>query len=222
MYRGLVVLVVAFSLIASTASAQGRGGGRGGGAAAPEAPRVLGPAPPLPQQPAGFVQPARCGRDAHLSAHLTFPRLAREGEICETRLGLVYLNNTVGVVALLRVRKGEETLGEIHVMSQPDIVGPVSVERRSFQLKEDLPAGEWTLAVRAGALAIACNGKELGRASLETGTTPIRDTTPASAPDRCEPGSGSPSPTPRVGGTRSCWPRAGCSTPRRAASPTTT
>ena len=57
MYRGLVVLVVAFFLIAATASAQGRGGGRGGGAAAPEAPRVLGPAPPLPQQPAGFVQP---------------------------------------------------------------------------------------------------------------------------------------------------------------------
>ena len=45
MYRGLVVLVVAFSVSAATASAQGRGGGRGGGAAA-EAPRVLGPAPP--------------------------------------------------------------------------------------------------------------------------------------------------------------------------------
>ncbi len=54
MYRGLV-LVVAFFLVANTASAQGRGGGRGGGA--PEAPRMLGPAPPLPQPPAGFVQP---------------------------------------------------------------------------------------------------------------------------------------------------------------------
>ncbi len=56
MPRGLIVLAVAFSLVAATVSAQGRGGGRGG-AAAPEAPRVLGPAPPLPQQPAGFVQP---------------------------------------------------------------------------------------------------------------------------------------------------------------------
>ena len=38
MYRGFV-FVVAFSLIAVTAAAQGRGGGRGGGAA--EAPRVM-------------------------------------------------------------------------------------------------------------------------------------------------------------------------------------
>ena len=57
MYRGLVVLVAVFSFIGATASAQGRGGGRGGGAAAAEAPRILGPAPPLPQQPPGFVQP---------------------------------------------------------------------------------------------------------------------------------------------------------------------
>jgi len=57
MYRGLVILVVALLSIPVASFAQGRGGGRGGGAAAPEAPRVLGPAPPLPQQPAGFVQP---------------------------------------------------------------------------------------------------------------------------------------------------------------------
>src|SRR4029079_17383432 len=57
MYRGLVVLIVVLLSIPVAASAQGRGGGRGVGAAAPEAPRVLGPAPPLPQQPAGFIQP---------------------------------------------------------------------------------------------------------------------------------------------------------------------
>jgi hypothetical protein len=123
--------------------------------------------------PAGYVLPVRAGRDAHLAVKLTFPRLAREGEMSETRLGLVYLNNTVGVVAMLRTRKGDRTLGEIHVMSQPDIVGPVSVTRRSIELEEDLPSGEWTLAVRSGALTIACDGKELGRASLETKTSPI-------------------------------------------------
>ena len=123
--------------------------------------------------PAGYVQPVRTGRDAHLAARLTFPRLAKEGEMSETRLGLVYLNNTVGVVALLRTRKGEKTLGEIHVMSQPDIVGQVSVARRSIKLEEDLPSGEWTFAVRAGALTIACDGKELGRACFETKISPI-------------------------------------------------
>ncbi|HUE70267.1 MAG TPA: tetratricopeptide repeat protein, partial [Pirellulaceae bacterium] len=123
--------------------------------------------------PAGYVLPVRAGRDAHLAVKLTFPRLAREGEMSETRLGLVYLNNTVGVVAMLRTRKGDRTLGEIHVMSQPDIVGPVSVTRRSIKLEEDLPSGEWTLAVRSGALTIACDGKELGRASLETKIAPI-------------------------------------------------
>ncbi|HEX5106887.1 MAG TPA: hypothetical protein VFV95_00510 [Vicinamibacterales bacterium] len=55
MSRSLAVFVAVFILTAATASAQGRGGGRGGGAA--DAPRVLGPAPPLPQQPRGFVQP---------------------------------------------------------------------------------------------------------------------------------------------------------------------
>ncbi len=123
--------------------------------------------------PTAFVQPARAGRDAHLSVRMSWPRLAKDGDTSETRLGLVYLNNTVGVVALLRVHKGEQTLGEIHVMSQPDIVGPVSVERRSFKLEEDLPSGEWTLAVRAGALTIACDGKELGRTSFETAIAPI-------------------------------------------------
>jgi tetratricopeptide (TPR) repeat protein len=49
----------------------------------------------------------------------------------------------------------------------------VSVERRSFKLEEDLPSGEWTLAVRAGALTIACDGKELGRTSFETAIAPI-------------------------------------------------
>ena len=123
--------------------------------------------------PAGYVLPVRAGRDAHLAVKLAFPRLAKEGEMSETRLGLVYHNNTVGVVALLRTRKGDKTLGEIHVMSQPDIVGPVSVARRSIKLQDDLPSGEWTLAVRSGALTIACDGKELGRACFETKIAPI-------------------------------------------------
>ncbi len=123
--------------------------------------------------PAGYVLPLRSGRDAHLAVQMSFPRLAREGDTSETRLGLVYLNNTVGVVALLRKRDGEKTVAEIHVMSQPDIVGPVTVPRRRFNFKEDLPAGTWTLAVRAGALTIACDGKELGRASYETQISPI-------------------------------------------------
>ena len=123
--------------------------------------------------PVAYVLPVRSGRDAHLTVDLTFPRLARDGDLSETRLGLVYQNNTIGVVALLRKRTGEKTKGEIHVMSQPDIVGPVLVARRSFKLEDDLPSGNWTLAVRAGALTIGCDGKELGRAALETQIAPI-------------------------------------------------
>lgn len=123
--------------------------------------------------PAGFVMPAKTDRDAQLSVRMSFPRLAKDGEASETRLGFVYANNQVGVVTFLRKREGEKTVGQVLVLRQPDIVGPVGLTLRKFDLKEDLPSGNWVLQVRAGALTITCDGKEIGRGALETHTVPI-------------------------------------------------
>ena len=48
-----------------------RGTKRRGGGAAAEAPRVLGPAPPLPQQPPGFVQPKTPWGDPDIQGNYT-------------------------------------------------------------------------------------------------------------------------------------------------------
>ena len=122
--------------------------------------------------PAVFARQAKAGRDAQLAVRMDFPRL-KEGEKSETRLGLIYANNQVGVVTLLRQREGEKTVGKILVHRQPDIVQQIGDPLRKLELSDDLPAGNWTLQLRAGALTIACNGKDLGRATFETHTTPV-------------------------------------------------
>jgi hypothetical protein len=122
--------------------------------------------------PAVLARQAKAGRDAQLAVRMEFPRL-KEGETSETRLGLIFANNQVGVVTFLRQREGEKTVGMILVHRQPDIVQQIGDPLRKLELKEDLPAGNWTLLLRAGALTLACDGKEIGRATFETHTTPI-------------------------------------------------
>jgi tetratricopeptide (TPR) repeat protein len=122
--------------------------------------------------PAVFARQVKAGRDAHLAIRMEFPRL-KDGEKSETRLGLIFLNNQVGVVTFLRQREGEKTTGQILVHRQPDVVQQIGDPLRKIDLKEDLPAGNWTLQLRAGALTIATGGKAIGRATLETHTTPI-------------------------------------------------
>ena len=122
--------------------------------------------------PAGFVLPIKGGRDALLSARLSFPRL-EEGQKSQTRLGLVYANSQVGVLAFLRERTGDKTTSQIHVLKMPDIIGPIAGSPRTHEIDGDLPSGDWQFAVRAGAVTMSEGGKEIGRGTFDTHTVPI-------------------------------------------------
>lgn len=124
------------------------------------------------QAPAAFFRQVKAGRDAQLAVRMEFPRL-KEGETSETRLGLVYQNNQVGVITFQRRREGEKTLGQIQMQRQPDIFGDLGVASRKLELKDDLPNGSWTFQIRAGAVTLTCDGKEIGRGTFETRTSPI-------------------------------------------------
>lgn len=122
--------------------------------------------------PAGFVRPLQAGRDAQLTVRLSFPRLD-DGQKAETRLGLVYANSQVGVIAFRRERTGDKFKNQIIIVRMPDIVGPLGTPLRTIELSDEVPSGDWKFSIRAGAVTISCDGKEIGRGTFETRTTPI-------------------------------------------------
>jgi hypothetical protein len=120
-----------------------------------------------------IAHPLRAGITGELTFALAFRPLAKSQDASGTRIGLVYANGQVGIVSLQRKREGDKTTAVVQVLRQPDILSPIGVTARTFELKDDMPKGTWKIAFRAGAINISCDGKEVGQASLETHTVPI-------------------------------------------------